>query len=232
MTPTRIEFEEEMNTMRDEVTRMALMVRTAIKQAMQALETRDENLARQIIADDRRINDLRYQIEADALATIARQQPVAGDLRFIIAVMTIVPELERMADHAAGIAKIAIEMGKEPPLKPLIDLPRMATIAQEMLTGSMRAFNAVDINAAKHIIARDDAVDALYEQVFRELVSYMIEDPHTVTRAMYLMFIGHNLERIADRVTNICERVLFLVEGKVEETPGGTAAISLNQEQS
>ncbi len=232
MTPTRIEFEEEMNTMRDEVTRMALMVRTAIKRAMQALETRDENLARQIIADDRRINDLRYQIEADALATIARQQPVAGDLRFIIAVMTIVPELERMADHAAGIAKIAIEMGKEPPLKPLIDLPRMATIAQEMLTGSMRAFNAVDINAAKHIIARDDAVDALYEQVFRELVSYMIEDPHTVTRAMYLMFIGHNLERIADRVTNICERVLFLVEGKVEETPGGTAAISLNQEQS
>ncbi len=227
MTPTRAEFENELNAIRSNVTRMALLVNTAIKKAMQALETRDENLARQIIADDRHINDLRFQIEADALATIARQQPVAGDLRLIIAVMTIVPELERMADHAAGIAKIAIEMGKEPPLKPLIDLPRMAAIAQEMLTDSMRAFNAVDTAAAKHIIARDDEVDALYEQVFRELVSFMIEDPHTVTRAMYLLFIGHNLERIADRVTNICERVVFLAEGKIEETPGNDSAISL-----
>ncbi len=229
MTPTRIEFEEELTALSNDVTRMALMVNTAVKQAMQALETRDESLARHIIAHDHQINELRYKIEADALATIARQQPVARDLRFIIAVMTIVPELERMADHAAGIAKIAIEMGKEPPLKPLIDLPRMASIAQEMLTDSIRAFNAVDTAKAMEIIARDDEVDRLYEQVFRELVSYMIEDPHTVTRAMYLMFIGHNLERIADRVTNICERVIFLAEGKIEETPGGTTAISFEQ---
>ncbi len=227
MTPTRIEFETELNAMRREMTRMAQMVNTAIEQAMQALEIRDENLARHVIANDRHINDLRYQIEADALAIIARQQPVARDLRFIIAVMTIVPELERMADHAAGIAKIAIEMGKEPPLKPLIDLPRMATIAKKMLADSLQAFNTVDTEKAIEIIARDDAVDRLYEQVFRELVSYMVENPHTVTRAMYLMFIGHNLERIADRVTNICERVVFQAEGKVEETPGNSTAISL-----
>lgn len=227
MTPTRTEFEEELAALHNEVTRMAQMTNTAIKQAMQALQTRDEDLARYVINNDRQINALRYQIETNALTTIARQQPVARDLRFIIAVITIVLDLERMADHAAGIAKVAIEMGKEPPLKPLIDLPRMASIAQEMLTDSIQAFNTVDTEKAKIIITRDDEVDQLYEQVFRELVSYMIEDPHTVTRAMYLLFIGHNLERVADRVTNICERVIFQAEGKIEETPGSASAISL-----
>ncbi len=225
--PIRAEFEEELNKLNNELLRMGSMVNTAIKQAMQALEKRDEGLAHYVVANDAQINALRYQIETDALATIAKQQPVAGDLRFIIAVMTIVPDLERMADHAAGIAKIAIEMGKDAPLKPLIDLPRMAIIAQEMLAESLRAFNTQDTEKAQQIIARDDEVDHLYEQIFRELLSFMIEDPHTVTRAMYLLFIGHNLERIADRATNICERVIFRAEGKIEETPSNPQAISI-----
>ncbi len=223
----RTEFEQALDKLNDNLLRLSSMVNNSIKLAMQALEQRDEKLARQVIADDRHINKLRYKIEGDCLAMIAKQQPVAGDLRFIIAAMTIVPELERMGDHAAGIAKIAVEIGNHPPLKPLINLPRMAAVAQDMLTQGMHAFNVGDDELARTIIDMDDEVDALYTRIFRELLTFMIEDPETITRAMYLLFVGHNLERIGDRVTNICERVLFRVSGIIEETPGSPDIISI-----
>ena len=224
----RTEFEQELESLNEKVLRLGSMVGTAIKLSMQALEKRDEKLARQVIADDQIINKLRYKIEADCLATIAKQQPVASDLRFIIAVMTIVPDLERMGDHAAGIAKIAVEMGNHPPLKPQVDLPRMAVLAQDMLNQSMHAFNIGQDSRAHEIIAMDDEIDALYANVFRELVTFMAKDPETVSRAMYLLFVGHNLERIGDRVTNICERVMFRVSGVVEETPSDPDIVSLD----
>jgi phosphate transport system protein len=195
------------------------MVDTAIGRSMQALKERDQTLAQEIISDDEKINQLRFKIEEDCLSLIARQQPAAHDLRFIVAIMNIVLDLERMADHASGNATIVLRMQGQPPLKPLIDLPRMAQIAQEMLRASLDAFMAENTQEALNITRRDDEVDQLYTQIFRELISFMIEDPRTVTRAMYLLFSAHNIERIADRVTNICERVVFLATGQLLEIP-------------
>ncbi len=228
LTTIRTEFDRELTDLNDNLLRLGSMVSAAIALSMQALKERNPALARQVIADDTRINQLRYQIEGDCLAMIARQQPVAGDLRFIIAAMTIVPELERIGDHAAGIAKIAVETGNHPPLKPLIDLPRMAEICRTMLNKSLNAFIKGKKKRAGKIMKMDDEIDRLYEQVLRELLSFMMEDPKTVTRAMYLLFAAHNLERIGDRVTNICERTLFRMTGKIKEAAGGTAAISLD----
>jgi phosphate transport system protein len=198
---------------------MGSMVDMAIKQSIQALKEQNQTLAQQIIADDENINDLRFKIEENCLGLIARQQPAARDLRFIVATMNIVLDLERMADHAAGIATIVVRMGNQPLLKPLIDLPRMAQISQDMLRASLDAFVTEDDKAAMDIPPRDEEVDLLYNQIFRELITYMIEDPRTVTRAMYLLFCAHNVERIADRVTNICERVAFMATGRMEEIP-------------
>jgi phosphate transport system protein len=148
---------------------------------------------------------------------IATQQPMASDLRIIVAVLNIITELERVGDHAEGIAKIAIMIGDEPPLKPLIDIPRMAEQTVDMLRRSLDAFINHDAKAARKISAEDDTVDQLYDQVFRELLTFMAEDPRTITRATRLIWVAHNLERSADRVTNICERVVFVVTGKMEE---------------
>ena len=148
---------------------------------------------------------------------MATQQPLAGDLRTIIAILYIIVDLERMGDHAEGIAKVSIMLADEPPLKPLIDIPRMADVATEMLRGSLEAFKDRDPERARKICDRDDEVDALYEQVYRELLTYMLADPRTIERATHLTWVAHNLERIADRVTNICERVVYMVEGRVEE---------------
>ena len=142
---------------------------------------------------------------------------MASDLRIIISVLNVITELERIGDHAEGIAKIALLIGNEPPLKPLIDLPRMAEKTADMLHRSMDAFIHHDIEAAKKIAAEDDEIDNIYDQVFRELLTFMAEDPKTITRATRLIWVGHNLERSADRVTNICERIVFLVTGKMEE---------------
>ncbi len=215
----RSAFDQELEALRDNVLRLGSMVDTAINRAIQSLKERDQELARQIIANDEKINELRFKIEEDCLGLIARQQPAARDLRFIVAAMNIVLDLERMGDHAAGIATIVLRMGDEPLLKPLIDLPRMAQISQEMLRASLDAFMADDPDKALAITERDDEVDQLYNQIFRELISFMIEDPRTVTRAMYLLFCAHNVERIADRVTNICERVVFVATGRMEEIP-------------
>jgi len=196
---------------------MGSMVRRAIERSMQALKARDMELAQKVIKEDARINEKRFVIEEKCVHFIVRQQPVAGDLRLIICILNLITDLERIADHAEGIAKIVLMLGSEPPLKPLIDLPRMAEKAGGMLTRSLSAFIKRDEKAAREICAEDDEVDALYDQVFRELLTFMLEDPRTITRATRLLWVGHNLERIADRVTNICERVVFLVTGKMEE---------------
>jgi phosphate transport system protein len=213
----RSAFDQELEDLRDDVLRLGSMVDTAMGLSMKALKEHDQSLARKIIADDEKINRLRFKIEEDCLGLLARQQPAARDLRFIVAAMHIGLELERMADHAAGIGVIVLRMGDEPLLKPLIDLPRMVEISQDMLRRSLDAFVATDAEEAMAITQRDDEVDQLYNQVFREMVSFMIEDPHTITRVMYLLFCAHNIERIADRVTNICERVAFMATGRMAE---------------
>jgi len=213
----RATFDQELQDLRDNLLRLGSMVDTAISRSIQALKERDQQLAQEIITDDEKINELRFKIEEDCVSIIARQQPAARDLRLIVAAMNIVLDLERMGDHAAGIATIVLRMGDQPLLKPLIDLPRMARISQDMLRYSLDALMSGDADEALAITRIDEEVDQLYNQIFRELISYMIEDPRTVTRAMYLLFCAHNVERIADRVTNICERVIFVSTGQMEE---------------
>jgi phosphate transport system protein len=194
------------------------MVEKALDRSMAALKNRDLELARQVIADDAKVNQKRFDIEEKCIDLIATQQPMASDLRIIIAVLNIIVDLERIADHAEGNAKIAVMIGNEPPLKPLIDLPRMCQKTIDMLKRSLDAFINRDAEAARRICDEDDEVDSLYDQVFRELLTFMAEDSKTITRATRLIWVGHNLERSADRVTNICERVIYVVTGKMEET--------------
>jgi len=214
---TRTALERQLAEIQEDMLVLAGMVESAIDRGIQALRNRDAELAREIIADDIKINRRRYETEERCLELIATQQPMAGDLRTIAAILYIIVDLERMGDHAEGIAKIALTLADEPPLKPYIDIPRMAQIATRMLMGSLEAFKHRDAARARAICNEDDEVDALYDQVYRELVTYMLQDPKTIERATHLTWVAHNLERIADRVTNICERVVYLVEGKIEE---------------
>jgi phosphate transport system protein len=214
---TRASFDRQLQALQNDVLMLGSMVEKAVGRSVEALKSRDAVLARRIIADDLTINAKRWEIEEQAIALIATQQPMAGDLRVIGSVMQIVTDLERMADHAEGIAKIALLHGDQPLLKPLIDIPRMADQASGMLRRSLDAFVRRDAAAAVAIAAEDDIVDALYDQVYRELLTFMIEDPHTIQRGTWLLWAAHNLERIADRATNICERVVYLVTGKMEE---------------
>jgi len=199
------------------------MVDKAVGRSIDALKRRDRQEAERIIADDALINKKRYEIEEHCMELIVTQQPMAGDLRFIITVLHIATDLERMGDHAEGIAKINILMGDEPLLKPLVDIPRMADKAREMLRGALDAFIARDAEAARRVAEGDDDIDNLYNQVYRELLTYMLSDPRTISRATHLLWVAHNLERFADRVTNICERVVFNVTGRLEEMNIGDA---------
>jgi len=214
---TRVEFDRQLSEVQEDMLVMGGMVENAVNRGIQALKNRDVELARQIIADDVAINNKRYETEEKCLEIVATQQPLAGDLRTIVSVLHITVDLERMGDHAEGIAKIAILLADDPPLKPYIDIPRMAEIATDMLQGSIEAFRDRDTPKAREIVNRDDEVDALYDQVYRELLTFMINDPKTIERATYLIWVAHNLERIADRVTNICERVVYLVEGTIAD---------------
>ncbi len=216
----RTVFHRHLREIQDDIVAMGSMVSKAMLRSIEALKQRDMELAHQIIADDRKINNKRFEIEEKCVELIATQQPMASDLRIIVAILNIITEVERMGDYAAGISKIVIMIGDEPPLKPLIDIPRMADQAVDMLRRSLDAFVSRDAEAAKKIIAEDDFVDNLYDQIFRELLTFMSEDPKTITRATRLIWVAHNLERAADRVTNICERVVFVVTGKMEEIGG------------
>jgi phosphate transport system protein len=193
------------------------MVERAIIQSVNLLKRRDVAGARRLIAEDLRINEERFAIEADCLTLIATQQPLAGDLRTIAAILEIATELERIGDYAKGIAKINVMMGHEAPLKPLVDIPLMAEKALDMLHRSLDAFVRQDLALARAIPKEDDEVDALYNRVYRELLTIIMSDPRTIDQANYLLWVAHNLERTADRVTNICERVVFTITGEMAE---------------
>lgn len=210
-------FDQKLIELRDNILWMGQLVDAAIERSLRALQAQDHTLARQIIADDTAINDLRFTVEEECLTLIATQQPAASDLRVIIAAMNIVNDLERMADHATGIAKTVLRMGDEPLLKPLIDLPRMAETARTMLRQGLDAFVARDVAAARAVADEDDTIDHYYKAVFDELLSIMARDPASIPRGTYLLWCAHNLERIGDRVTNIAERVVFMTTGMMKE---------------
>jgi phosphate transport system protein len=214
---TRTEYLNELERLRGDVVAMASMVDKAIAHSIEALVQQDVRMAEAVIAGDHAINRQRWGIEEQALLIIATQGPMARDLRNIAAAIHIVTDLERMADHAAGNARIAIDTANEPLLKPLVDIPRMSSLARGMLNDAITAYIEQDTEAAHEIAARDDEVDALYNQIYRELLTYMMAAPSTINRATHLLWVAHNLERIADRTTNICERVVFAVSGELTE---------------
>jgi phosphate transport system protein len=197
---------------------MGNLVENALNHSIEALKSRDLSLAHQIIADDAQIDEKRYDIEKKTLQLIATYRPEVADLNTFAAILNIITELERMGDYATGIAKIVIMIGDEPPLKPLIDIPRMAEITVDMLHNSLKSFMENDSQAATRVIGMDVIVDNLYDQIFRELLTFMMTDPKTINRATRLIWVAHNIERAADRATNICERVIFMVTGNIGQT--------------
>jgi phosphate transport system protein len=217
MAGIRTHFEQQLRELQDETLILGSMVDAAIAAAVDALKRRDLKESERVIAEDTPIDRKRWEIEQRSILIIATQQPTAGDLRVIYAIVNIITDLERMADHAEGIAKISLMIGQSPLPKPLIDIPRMSDHARSMLRRSLDAFVNRDAETAKAIALEDDLIDALYDQVYRELLTIMIQDPKQITIATYLLWVAHNLERIADRVTNICERVVYTVTGRMEE---------------
>ena len=213
----RAAFERELQRLQDDVLALGSMVEEALVESVEILRQRDLEGARRLIGADRAVNEKRFAIEADCLVLIATQQPTAGDLRTVAAVLEIATELERIGDYAKGIARICRRMGLEPPVKPLVDIPRMAAIGQAMLHRALQSFVRRDVALARSIPATDGEVDALYNQGYRELLDIIIADPRTIDRATHLLWVAHNLERAADRVTNICERVVFTVTGELGE---------------
>jgi phosphate transport system protein len=210
-------FERELQHLQDEVLVLGSMVEKAIIESVEVLKRRDLEGARRLIAEDRVLNKKRFAIEDEALVLIATQQPMAGDLRTIAAVLAIISELERIGDYAKGISKINLMMGEAPFVKPLVDIPRMAEKARDMLHRALKAFVERDVDLARAIPDEDDEVDALYNQVYRELLTFIMNDPRTIDQSTYLLWAAHNLERAADRVINICERVVFAATGKMME---------------
>jgi len=193
------------------------MVEKALQRSVEALRNRDTTLSGAVVRDDMLINAKRYEIEEKCIHTIAREQPMAADLRIILAILFIANELERMADHAEGIGRINLMLGDEPLPRPLGDIMEMSTRAQDMLRRALTSFVDRDDEAARLICDEDDAIDKLYDSSYHDLIQEMIKNPADVQRITYLIWTSHNLERIADRVTNICERVIFMVTGQLEE---------------
>ncbi len=208
-------FDEELMKLKEKVLKMGAMVEAAIKNAVASLVERDSELAKKVIENDHKVNALDVEIDEECVRLLAIRQPRAGDLRFITTAMKITTDLERMGDLAEDIAERAVELNEEPVLKPYIDIPRMAEIAQGMLKDALDAFVRKDKKLAMNVILRDDQVDLLNVQVFNELLFFMIQDPHTVSRATRITYVSKYLERIADHATNIAEMVIYLVEGKI-----------------
>ncbi len=210
-------FENEIQQVKDDVLVLGSMVEKAIIDSVEALKKRDIKASETIFEEDKEINQKRFEIENKLMVLIATQQPMAHDLRLLASCMEIISELERMGDYAKGIANINMRMGDAPLLKPLIDVPRMARIGVDMLHEALSAFVNEDVETARSIPVKDDEVDALYNQVYRELMTFVIQDPKTIERANWLLWVAHNLERVADRVTNICERTIFIATGQMQE---------------
>ncbi len=210
-------FESEIKQIKDDVLVLGSMVEQAIIDSVEALKKRDVKASERLFAADQEINKRRFDIENRLMIMIATQQPMAHDLRVLASILEINSELERMGDYAKGISNINIRMGDAPLLKPLIDIPRMAQKGADMLHRALTAFVNEDIDTARRIPSEDDEVDELYKQVYRELMTIIIADPTTIERASWLLWAAHNLERFADRVTNICERTVFIVTGELHE---------------
>ncbi len=212
---TETQFQRELEELKENLLKMATLVEGTIHDAVHSLVKRDSDLANQIFEREKQINEMELLIDDMCLKLLARRQPMAVDLRFITSAMKITTDLERMGDQAVNIAERAISLNQEPQLKPYIDLPRMADIAQSMVKDVLDAFVQRDVTLARSVCERDDLVDGLNDQVFRELLTYMMSDPKTITRAVHLMIVARCLERIADHATNIAEDVIFMVEAKV-----------------
>ena len=210
-------FEIEIQQLKDELLLMGSMVEQQIMDSVDALKKRDVDASHRIFNADSKINSKRFGIEEQVMILIATQQPMAHDLRLLASILEVSAELERMGDYAKGIATINMRMGGDPPLKPLIDIPRMAEKGSDMLHRALTAFIREDVVSARAIPAEDDEVDALYTQVYRELMTFVVADPKNIDRANLLLWSAHNLERFADRVTNICERTVFIATGENKE---------------
>jgi phosphate transport system protein len=210
-------FETELSQLQDDVLIMGSMVIQALKDSVEALRHQDLDTAQRVMKEDLAINDRRYAIELRCLTVIARQQPMASDLRLLAAILEIVTELERIGDYAKGIGKITIMMGKDPLIKPLVDIPKMCDKVLDMLRRALDAFVAQDLEVARSLPQEDDEVDDLYNRVQRDILNILLQKPELIDRANYLLWAAHNLERAADRVTNICERIVFTVTGELIE---------------
>ena len=213
----RENFHRQLTAIQDGVLELGSMVDRQIERAMQALLDRDMTLAEAVVRDDAEVNRARYDLDNTCLLLLAQQAPMAVDLRVIVSVLAIASDLERMGDHAEGVASIVVLMADEPVVKPLVDIPRMAAISREMLRSSLDAFIARNVEAAFEVGRRDDAVDELQDIVYNDLVAIMINDPTTVEPCTHLLWVAHNFERIADRATNIAERVVFTVTGELPQ---------------
>lgn len=215
MSPMQRHFHEELERLKQTVLAMGALVEEQIRNAVQALVDRDHALARHVQEKEREVNRYDAEIDERCIELLALHQPTAIDLRFIMTAMKTVTDLERMGDQAESIARRAIEVNREPQLKPYIDLPRMAERAQRMVKGTLDALVARDTTLARRVLEDDDEVDALNDQIFRELITYMAADPGTIPRAIRLILIARSLERIADHATNVAEMVIYLVESKL-----------------
>ena len=218
-------FHEQLADLQERVMALGRMVGDALVDSVDQLKRRDLAASRQLIAQDHTVNATRFAIENQALTLIATQQPMARDMRLLAAILDIASEMERIGDYAKGIARINLAIGEQPLMKPLVDLPLMADKARAMFDAALEAFDRRDIDRARAIPQGDDEVDALYQQIYRELVSYITRDPTTIEQANLLMWAAHNLERAADRVTNLCERVVYTVTGVLEELDSDTSNV-------
>jgi phosphate transport system protein len=216
-TSARQEYVHRLDEVRDSILNLGSMVDKAIDRAVDALSGRDLTVARRVIREDQLVNQQRYDIEQSAILLMATQQPMACDLRFLAGVLHIATDLERMGDHARSIARLAIKLGDEPPLKPLIDIPRMGALCHDRLRGAMDALVDRDPDLARRVAEGDAETDRLQDVVYEELLEIMTRDPATITRATYLLWVAHNLERVGDHITNICERVIYILTGHMEE---------------
>ena len=212
---SRSEFDHSLQQLQDSLLGLGSMVEKAIAKAVDALKNRDLDLSRQVIREDDAIDLKRTELEERVVDLIASQQPVAFDLRTLITTLHISMELERIGDYAEGIGKISLMMGDQPPVKPLVDIPRMAEKSAAMLRMALDALVRRDTDLAHQVLSDDDEVDALYDQVYHELLLLMLKDPKVIERATYLLWTAHDLERIGDRATNIAEQVIYLVTGKM-----------------
>ena len=218
-------FEKEIGKLQDELLSLGSLIEKMLLDSVKILKSRDLKNARALIVLDREVNQKHFEIEDETLALIATQQPTASDLRTLAAILEIASELERIGDYAKGIGRITLMLGDEPLMKPLMDIPVMAAKASTMLRRSLDAFVRRDVGQSSAIPSDDDEVDALYNQVYRELVTYILADPKCIDQANYLLWAAHNLERAADRVTNICERTIFTVTGKLVDFGTGEEGI-------